>query len=545
MGLKAWIIPQERQFFDLLERLAATVDEGAIALADLLHEFRDVPMKCRRIKDVEHHADEIVHRVYEELNKTFITPIDREDIQSLATELDNVLDMIEAASSRIGLYEIDRPTEAMVQLGDVIKDGMRLLKDAVGLIRNMKQADGVERISIEVHRLENVAANAIATIVATKVLTPTKAVAMAAAGNFVGMVFITNAIAETIGKGIIDTNVLGVNALPLSDAALFHSLAIIMGGVVGAIAWDIITWLWGLPTSSSHALIGGLIGASALAAGTGSILLPSTTNMLLFLFVTGMAFVLGAASYFAYDVIIRRHRPTLGMTILAGLLTGLLPAVILGKILLKGLVQIVVYMVAAPLVGLVFAFGLALVVIRLFRRHTPTKVNHEFKRLQLVSSFFYSVTHGTNDAQKGMGIITLILIIAAIGPPWGPPLGQFAVPFWVIVGAHASISLGTFFGGWRIVRTMSQRVTHLRPWQGFSAETGGGIALASSALAGIPVSTTHVIASAIMGVGATKRLSAVRWGVARRIFCAWIITIPASAGDGMAAYGAMRLLFGV
>src|SRR6267378_2684624 len=150
MGLRGWIIPQERQFFDLLEKLAATVDEGAIALADLLHEFRDVPMKCRRIKDVEHHGDEIVHRVYEELNKTFITPIDREDIQSLATELDNVLDMIEAASSRIGLYEIDRPTEAMVQLGDVIKD-------AVSLIRNMKQADGVERISIEVHRLENVA----------------------------------------------------------------------------------------------------------------------------------------------------------------------------------------------------------------------------------------------------------------------------------------------------------------------------------------------------------------------------------------------------
>src|SRR6059036_2231836 len=157
MGLKAWIIPQERQFFDLLEKLAATVDEGAIALADLLHEFRDVPMKCRRIKDVEHHGDEIVHRVYEELNKTFITPIDREDIQALATELNNVLDMIEAASSRIGLYEIDRPTEAMVQLGNVIKDGTRLLKEAVGMIRNMKQANGVERIAIEVHRLENVA----------------------------------------------------------------------------------------------------------------------------------------------------------------------------------------------------------------------------------------------------------------------------------------------------------------------------------------------------------------------------------------------------
>src|SRR3989442_552533 len=277
------------------------------------------------------------------------------------------------------------------------------------------------------------------------------------------MVFITNAIVESIGKGIIVSNVLGVNALPLSEPAFLHSMAIIMAGVVGAIAWDLITWLWGLPTSSSHALIGGLVGATAIEGGPGAIFWTSTTDMFFFVLEKGMAFVLGAASFFAYDVIIRSHRPTLGTTILAGLLTGLLPAVILGKILLKGLVQIVVYMVAAPLVGLLFAFGLALVVIRLFRRHTPTKVNHEFKRLQLVSSFFYSVTHGTNDAQKGMGIITLILIIAAIGPPWGPPSGQFQVPLWVIVGAHASISLGTFFGGWRIVRTMSQRVTALWP----------------------------------------------------------------------------------
>ncbi len=157
MGLKGWIIPQERQFFDLLEKLVATVDDGAIALSELLHDFQDVKMKCRRIKDTEHHADEIVHTVFAELNKTFITPIDREDIQSLATELDNVLDMIEAAASRIGLYEINRPTEAMVQLGDVIKDGTRLLKSAVGMIRNMKQAGEVERIAIEVHRLENVA----------------------------------------------------------------------------------------------------------------------------------------------------------------------------------------------------------------------------------------------------------------------------------------------------------------------------------------------------------------------------------------------------
>src|SRR6266704_2570012 len=279
------------------------------------------------------------------------------------------------------------------------------------------------------------AANAIATIVATKVLTPTKAVAMAAVGNFVGMVFITNAIAETIGRGIIDTSVLGVNALPLSEAQFLHSIAIIMGGVIGAIVWDLVTWLWGLPTSSSHALIGGLVGATLLAAGPGAVILPSQGNMMLFLAWSGGAF--------------------------------------------------------------------------------------------------------------GVGVGALILVVAAIGPPWGPPTGEFHVPFWVILGAHASISLGTFFGGWRIVRTMSQRVTALRPWQGFSAETGGGIALASTALAGIPVSTTHVIASAIMGVGATKRLSAVRWGVARRIVWAWIITIPASAAVGMAAYAALRLGFGV
>src|SRR3989442_12428970 len=144
-----------------------------------------------------------------------------------------------------------------------------------------------------------------------------------------------------------------------------------------------------------------------------------------------------------------------------------------------------------------------------------------------------------------MGITPLTLVVAAIDPPWGPPSGEFHVPFWVILGAHASISLGTLFGGWRIVRTMSQRVTHLRPWQGFSAETGGGIALASSALAGIPGSTTHVIASAIMGVGATKRWSAVRWGAARRTFWAWIVTCAASAGVGMAAYAIMRIAFGV
>ena len=242
------------------------------------------------------------------------------------------------------------------------------------------------------------AANAIATVVATKVLTPVKAVGLAAVGNFVGMVFITNAIAETIGKGIIDTRVLGVGSGSLTDPQILHSMAIIMGGVLGAIVWDVLTWLWGLPVSSSHALIGGIVGSTSLAAGVGAVLLPSAENMILFLGLTGSVFGLGVAAFVAWSWWAKRPL-TLGTILLAGLVAGLLPSVFLGRILLRGIVQIVVYMVAAPLVGLIAAFSLALVLIRLFRKSTPSKVNHEFRRLQLISSFFYSVTHGTNDAQ--------------------------------------------------------------------------------------------------------------------------------------------------
>ncbi len=377
------------------------------------------------------------------------------------------------------------------------------------------------------------AANAIATIVATKVLTPVRAVAMAALGNFVGMVFITNAIAETIGKGIVETSI-------FVGAEFLHAIVIVLSGVIGAIAWDIITWWWGLPTSSSHALIGGLVGSTIAAGGIGAVLLPSAEGTARFFELTTIAFLAGVASVLAL-AIARKQSVSGGAIVLAGLFAGLIPSVVLARLLLKGLVQIVVFMVAAPFIGLVFAFLFTLVVMRVGRHTPPSKINHYFKRLQLLSSFFYSVTHGTNDAQKGMGIITLILIIAAIGPPWGPEVGQFHVPFWVIVGAHASISLGTLFGGWRIVRTMSQKVTALRAYQGFCAETGGGIALAGTALAGVPVSTTHVISSAIMGVGATRRLSAVRWGVARRIVWAWVLTIPASAAAAGVVYVVLKV----
>lgn len=295
-------------------------------------------------------------------------------------------------------------------------------------------------------------ANAISTVVATKVLSPAKAVGMAAVGNLIGPLFFSTAIAATIGKGIIN-----LNLVPNNDMLVM----MIFSALVGAVVWDLITWYLGLPTSSSHALVGGLVGAGLVAIGRGSV------NS-------------------------------------------------------AGVETIVAFMVLSPIIGMVAAFILTVVIIRTFYKVSPTRINVYFKKLQLCSAFFYSVTHGTNDAQKTMGIITVLLV--AYGS-----IATFSVPLWVILICQISISLGTFFGGWRIVKTMAQKITKLRPYQGFCAETSGGLVLASMAWLGIPVSTTHVISASIMGVGATDKLSAVRWGMARKIVGAWILTIPASA----------------
>lgn len=295
-------------------------------------------------------------------------------------------------------------------------------------------------------------ANAISTVVATKVLTPIRAVGMAAVGNLIGPLFFSTAIAATIGKGILN-----IELAPNNEILVI----MIFSALVGAVIWDLITWYFGLPTSSSHALVGGLVGAGLAAIGSTSI------------------------------------NPT-------------------------GVEKVVAFMVISPIIGMLAAFILTVFVIRAFYRVAPSKINKYFKRLQLFSAFFYSVTHGTNDAQKTMGIITVLLVA-------GGSLKTFHVPLLVILAAHISISLGTFLGGWRIVKTMAQKITKLRPYQGFCAETSGGIVLASMAALGIPVSTTHVISSSIMGVGATDKLSAVRWGIARKIVGAWILTIPAAA----------------
>jgi len=295
-------------------------------------------------------------------------------------------------------------------------------------------------------------ANSIATVVATKVLSPIAAVSMAAVFNFLGIV-VGQEVAKTVGKGIIDT-----------ELVWEYGVLLVFCAICGAIVWDLITWWLGIPTSSSHALVGGLIGAGGAVAA-------------------------------------------------------------LDAIVWSGTLKTTMFIVISPLAGLVAAFVLTILAMRVARRMSRTTVNRWFRKLQLGSSAFYSFTHGTNDAQKGMGVITLVLLMDA----GASPSSSFIVPLWVMVACHASISFGTFFGGWRIVRTMASRITKLDPYQGFCAETGAAVMLYTTARLGIPVSTTHTISGGIMGVGATRRLSAVRWGVGRRLVLAWILTIPASA----------------
>ena len=291
------------------------------------------------------------------------------------------------------------------------------------------------------------AANSVATVVSTRVLTPLQAVVWAAFFNFVAAFGLGIHVANTIGKGIVDTSVVDER--------------VILSALIGAIVWDVITWRYGLPTSSSHALIGGLVGAAIAKAGTG---------------------------------------------------------VIIGA----GLEKVSAFIVISPMVGFIAAVFLALAVLQLYQRAAPSAVQGVFRRLQLLSAAAYSLGHGTNDAQKTMGIIAVLLFTT------GHLGGEFHVPLWVILSAHAAIALGTLFGGWRIVRTMGLRITKLEPQDGFAAEAASAAAILFATQVGIPVSTTHTISGGIVGVGSTKRLSAVRWGVAVNIVIAWILTIPIS-----------------
>ncbi|MFN0009515.1 MAG: anion permease [Planctomycetota bacterium] len=296
------------------------------------------------------------------------------------------------------------------------------------------------------------AANSIATVVSTRVLSPRAAVAWAAFFNFIAFLFFGLHVAKTIGKGTVDPE--------------YVTLAVVTAGLVGAIVWDLLTWWWGLPSSSSHALVGGLAGAAIVAAGPKALVAA-------------------------------------------------------------GLVKISIFIFVAPVLGLAMGFLLMVATYWIFRRAPANRVGKLFKRLQLLSAAAYSLGHGGNDAQKTMGIIFVVLIASG-----RLPHDQAEPPMWVVLACHGAMGLGTLMGGWRIVKTMGQKICKLQPVNGFAAETAGALTLYGATALGIPVSTTHTITGSIIGVGATRGLHTVKWGVATRVVWAWVLTIPASAAVG-------------
>ena len=307
------------------------------------------------------------------------------------------------------------------------------------------------------------AANSIATVVSTGVLKPTQAVVFAAFFNFIAIFIFHLSVAATVGKGIVQPGVVDVH--------------VVFGALVGAIAWNVITWYYGIPSSSSHALIGGIVGAVIAKSGTGALLSAGILKTVTFIFVS-------------------------------------------------------------PLLGFVLGSLMMVIVANIFRRTRPLKVDKWFRRLQLVSAGAYSLGHGGNDAQKTIGIIWMMLVATGY-----TAASETSPPTWVIISCYMAFGLGTMFGGWRIVKTMGQKITKLKPVGGFCAETGGALTLFLATALGIPVSTTHTITGAIVGVGSTQRASAVRWGVAGNIIWAWIFTIPASAFMAAVAYWASMQLF--
>ena len=298
-------------------------------------------------------------------------------------------------------------------------------------------------------------ANSIATVVSTKVLSPLVAVMLAAFFNFIAFTIFPLKVAHTIGKGVVNPDVL--------------NMTVIAAALVAAIIWNLVTWWWGLPSSSSHTLVGGLIGAAVANSGVSSIVFAGVIKIVLFIFI-------------------------------------------------------------APILGMVMSFIISTLVVYLFRNFTPSGVDKIFRKLQIISSSTLSLGHGGNDAQKSMGIIWAALIVSGLATKEDP------IAMWIILSCQSAIALGTLFGGWRIVKTMGQKITKVKPFEGFCAETAGALTLFGATHFGIPVSTTHTITGAIIGVGARKGVSAVKWGVTKKIFWAWIFTIPVSAVIGGSMY---------
>lgn len=298
-------------------------------------------------------------------------------------------------------------------------------------------------------------ANAIATVVSTKVLSPFSAVLLAAAFNFIAFTIFPLKVATTMGKGVVDPDVINLN--------------VIAAALVAAIVWNLLTWWWGLPSSSSHTLVGGLVGAAIVSSGTGSVIF-------------------------------------------------------------SGVFKIIIFIVVAPLLGMIFSFIISAIVLQISKNFSPSTIDKHFRRLQLLSAASFSLGHGGNDAQKSMGIIWVAMIVSGLSTK------DDKIAMWIVLSCQAAIATGTLFGGWRIVKTMGQKITKLKPFEGFCAETAGALTLFGATHFGIPVSTTHTITGAIIGAGAQKGVSAVRWGVTTKIFWAWILTIPVSGFFGAIMY---------
>ena len=306
-------------------------------------------------------------------------------------------------------------------------------------------------------------ANSIATIVSTKVLSPVAAVGMASFFNFIAFLIFPLKVATTIGKGVINPDVI--------------SLTVISSALVAAILWNLLTWWFGLPSSSSHTLVGGLVGAAVAGSGWSAVVMA-------------------------------------------------------------GVIKIILFIVIAPLLGMIISFIISAIVIFISRNHSPSGVDKHFRRLQLLSAAAFSLGHGGNDAQKSMGIIWVALIVSGLATKNDP------IALWIVLSCQAAIALGTLLGGWRIVKTMGQKITKLKPFEGFCAETAGALTLFGATHFGIPVSTTHTITGAIIGAGARKGVSAVKWGVTTNIFWAWILTIPVSAIVGSVIYLLLNIILG-
>lgn len=369
----------------------------------------------------------------------------------------------------------------------------------------------------------NDAANSIATIVATRVLRPIYAVGLAAVFNFLGPFLVGDFVAKTVSKGIIDPNA--------------ATTPIVLAGLIGAIAWTWIATHYGIPISVSHSLIGGLMGSGVAAVGFGVLELPALERAMPVFHVMRDGAIAGGILFLTLALATRGKRP-ISMGVLGAFVGSgvwLAAQIFAGGVVVDKLLAVFLFIFYSPLLGFLGGYILNLAIIWFFQNASPQRMQSWFGRLQLLSASFYSLGHGTNDAQKTMGVITLLLVANGYQE-------TFDVATWVIIISAAAISLGTLIGGYKVVRTMGMKLTHLEPYQGFSAETSSAVGLFFLAKFGVPVSTTHSIAGSIMGVGASQGFNRVRWSTARTLVSAWLLTIPAAAAVSWVIFQVLRVL---